>query len=794
MKRRAQEPPPTVTSSLTSALDGHPLIGCTRGPVQMSTLTPGGGRPTRAPPLRPAKRSPALAGGAPNHRITGRSPEAAVPSQALCVLATPLPPPRPGNARAPTRPPLGFPPAVPAAPGPPTAPHLQFKLHRRKEGKTPAPRGAAHTGGPPEMLDSLVPAVQELGRQVLPTLPLLSQEEVSMIWGYVSEFVERQLTLNKGVQIFGLGTFSFSRQKLEMGNKSTVLQRPVFIMAEKLVQLHGLKQNKMRTPGDIPVVPLNFVMISLESPFTRDTVEGCVKETLLFLSRSISTKQNVEFTFKGIGVLTIKDSKVKMKFYKDFLCLMDGSGTLTKALRNRPGTMDSVLSSREALMRRPCSVLSFPRIEHKDKESKSPMETIVEDEEKGQRKSELEDQPVQDGIKEIFATRNLPDKQAVSPTKVTSVTSLDKLEQSGSSGNVAPEKVKSDSLKSRTPSVSACQDHKKAGQEMCYVCLQRAQRNFPLYYGEEKRRREMEDEHLIQQYQMLKDQEAFYQCQMKSLATREQNQKNAAYNLGVAEAIRHHKNEKPEFYKSFLFDKRPLSSEINAFRQGEYSQSLLKQMDKRRENEIKERQNSQVMDRLEQVQLQEELAAQRAKYLQDKREEAQCYKRALDAQIKNKPSQLPMYEPDSSEPIFGKQEGDNIIERRIKEQNCMRHQVEAASRLKKNTILNQLLEQRRDLEMLRRTHRERLSDRVAELEQAKRINKCLQEDWKRSVAMKQQRDLEERAFERASNKVFLLDQCESYPRCVRCKRCTSNVGESNVWPKKKFIHDSRLLV
>lgn len=37
---------------------------------------------------------------------------------------------------------------------------------------------------------------------------------------------------------------------------------------------------------------------------------------------------------------------------------------------------------------------------------------------------------------------------------------------------------------------------------------------------------------------------------MRSLANREQNQKNAAYNLGVAEAIRIHKNEKPEFYVS----------------------------------------------------------------------------------------------------------------------------------------------------------------------------------------------------------------------------------------------------
>jgi hypothetical protein len=54
----------------------------------------------------------------------------------------------------------------------------------------------------------------------------------------------------QGVQISGLGTFTFSRQQLEVGNKKFVLvQRPVFIMAEKLVQTHGLKQNKVFSPG-----------------------------------------------------------------------------------------------------------------------------------------------------------------------------------------------------------------------------------------------------------------------------------------------------------------------------------------------------------------------------------------------------------------------------------------------------------------------------------------------------------------------------------------------------------------
>ncbi|OBS68020.1 hypothetical protein A6R68_03440 [Neotoma lepida] len=616
------------------------------------------------------------------------------------------------------------------------------------------------------MLDRIAPGFQDLRRQVLPTLPSLSQEEVSTIWGNVSEFVEKQLTMHKGVQISGLGTFTFTRQKLEMGNNKFILvQRPVFIMSEKLVQSHGLKQNKVFSPGDIPVVPLNFVMISLEGPFNRDTIEGCVKETLLFLSRSISVKQNVEFTFKGIGVLSIRDNK-------------------------RPGTMDSVLSSRESPGKRPNSTLAFPRIEHKETENKPPMEVIAEEGgEHRPRKTKLKDtSDKEEGAKDISSPKRHRDRQSISPAKVTSVSLLEKFERSGSGCK------RDDNEKLKISPAPACQDHNKAGQEMCYVCLQRAQRNFPLYYGDERRRREIEDERLMQQYQILKDQEAFFKNQVKSMAAREQSQKNAAYNLGVAEAIRNHKNEKPEFYKSFLFEKRPLSPEINAFKQEEYSQSLLKQIESKREKEIKQRQNRELMDRLEQVQLTEELAAQRAQYLKEKMEETQYYKRALDAQVKNKPSHLPMFEPDSAEPIFGKDEGEMEVDKQKREQSCMKHQMEAAASLKRNAILNQLVDQRRDLQMLQRTKREHLADRVAELDRVNRINQCLQEDWDRSLSMKKQRDLEEKAFERASDKLFLLDQCEKYRRCRQCQRRTSNVGESNVWPLNKFLQGSRLLV
>lgn len=86
--------------------------------------------------------------------------------------------------------------------------------------------------------------------------------------------------------------------------------------------------------GQIPVVQLNFAALSNETPFNRDTVESCVKEVLQALSRSVHAKRNVEFHFAGIGRLSIRESKVKMKFFKEFLRCMDGSGSLVQALSN----------------------------------------------------------------------------------------------------------------------------------------------------------------------------------------------------------------------------------------------------------------------------------------------------------------------------------------------------------------------------------------------------------------------------------------------------------------------------
>ncbi|KAJ6664869.1 hypothetical protein lerEdw1_005841 [Lerista edwardsae] len=654
------------------------------------------------------------------------------------------------------------------------------------------------------MLDTIHAALLENGKRVFLTLPKLTSEEIISIWGTVSEFVEKQLSLNKGVLIPGLGTFSFLRQKLEVGSNKFVT-RPVFLLSEKLAQIHGLKYTKIFTPGDIPIVKLNFIVLSLEGPFNRETVEGCIRETLLSFSRSIATKQTVEFTFKGIGVLVIRDSKVKMKFFKEFLQTMDGSGNLLKALSNRPGTGDSVLSGRDvaAPHSRSCNVVTFPRIEVKE------METIPEEGDAPSKEKEPSERL--SSRKENLPMKRLLSRQPISPAKVTGVSLTEDLEKNIKQKSPParpvtpvpdPSKAEQEAKptqipapRSRSPS-PLCDDHGRAGQEMCYLCMQRAQRSIPVVLGEDKRAREKEEDRILAQYLALKDQAAVQRQQAKTLANREKSQKIAAFNLGIAEAMRNHKNEKQaEAYKSYIFEKRPTSCTPHQ-KQEEYAQHLNKQLEEREVRERKEKQNQDLIDRLEHVQLAEELAAQRANFLKNRMEQIKYYKRALDTQIKMKPTPLPPFEPDSNEVIFGKYDMnlEKMEEAKKRAQEYAKCQLEAAADRKRAAILSQLVDQRKALDMFRRAKKQWLAEKGARFEKIFQMNLAVRDDWQKSIELKRLRDYEEKLFKRAGDKLLLLDQCANYRRCYQCKKRLDNSGETNIWADTKYIPGSRLVV
>ncbi|XP_041438647.1 coiled-coil domain-containing protein 81 isoform X2 [Xenopus laevis] len=639
------------------------------------------------------------------------------------------------------------------------------------------------------MLDFLL----ESSRSGFPTLPKLTEDEVSSIWASVSEFISHQMALQKGVHISGLGTFTLSRHTLNVGNnKSIVIQRPVFLLSEKVTQLHGLKYNKIFTTGDIPIGPLNFMTLSFGSSFSRDIIEGCVRETLSAFSRSIATKQNVEFNLKGIGALVIRDLKAKMKFYKDFINSMDGTGNLVKSLANRPGTCDSVMSERDSPVHRPrtCSTLLFPQIEGKGEGHTTTMETIAE--ENGdpeclgvipspREAAEKEHEGEEDNTsrRDVSSPKRLVNRPCIVPAKVTGISlDMERImkpktapERLGTSLSASFPKAVTEGGNNTTsllgirvpPPGTPCLDHCRAGQELCYLCMQRAQKNIPVYFTEERRLKEQEEQRILQEYQQMKDQEALL-----------------------------------KFQKSYFFQKRPLTPPA-LLKQGQCYQSLTKQIAEKKSKELTLKQDKDLLDRLERVQLSEELAAQRAKFLKEKNEQVQSYKSALDTQIttqgKMKPTFLLSSEPDTREPVFGRNDMTNekLAEKRQRALEVSKQQLQTSTESKRLVVLNELLKQRQEEDMLLKSKQQMLSDRAEQYNKMYRIQKTLQDEWAKSAELKRHKDNKEEKFIQAGSHL-LLDQFDMYRRCFQCKRRTSNRGESNIWSESRYIPGARIFI
>ncbi|CAH1225498.1 CCDC81 [Branchiostoma lanceolatum] len=528
--------------------------------------------------------------------------------------------------------------------------------------------------------------VTDAKRNKFSTIPTLTDEDVVSVWDNVSNFVEKQMSMQKGVHIAGLGTFTYIHKKLDVGNNKYILiQRPVFLLAEKFAQTHQLEATKHYTTGEIPVVQLNFAALSLETPFDRDTVEACVREVLGALSRAVGSRRNVEFTFNGIGKLQIRDSKVKMKFYKEFLTCMDGSGRLVDALKNRPGTADSVMSDRMTPRPLTSNTLVLPRISPKGEglnlegeESKKPtMPTIAEgadEEEKGQVEEEEggegeEEEMQEEEVKEsrLSAPPSRAGSRLQAPiAKVTGVNLMEDFQppltpakspcsiKDGLSPPKSPHPPKTPPPEVHhvlAPPRTACSEHTGSGGDMCYLCYQRASRNIPVSFSEERRRKELEQDRLLQQYQHMRDTEAIAKEQEQVMANRHHNQKVAAFNLGVSEALKAKKAKRdmnfhrglasgPHGKNAYIFHTRPLTPP-RLFKQEELAKFLEGQVQHRKDMEKRAAQDQSFIEKLEQAQLAEDLARQRYLQMKEKSDQTKKYMEALDTQIRDMASLVP---------------------------------------------------------------------------------------------------------------------------------------------------------
>ncbi|XP_066518246.1 coiled-coil domain-containing protein 81-like isoform X2 [Hoplias malabaricus] len=574
---------------------------------------------------------------------------------------------------------------------------------------------------------------------------------------------------------------------MDIGSKHVLIQRPVFLLSERLLQSHGLKQTKPFAAGDIPVVPLNFTAISMDSSFDRDVVEGCVRETLLLLLRAVSAQHTVLFTFRSIGVLLFRHSCVKMKFYKDFVSSMDGTGKLLCALKNRPGTSCSVLSGKQSSLERSISsnAVLLPKIESQfetDGKNDSPSNPH-DGQEENRTVSEIQNSPrhksrqcIQE--RNAFCSTDNPDPTA-SPDKLKRFAGFSQPPEDDV-GQVEKWRERSSAL--------ACHDHPRAGQELCYVCMQRAQRNVPLYLAAERRRNEQEEEKILNLVEQQKDEQFLQREHDEKEERRKIAIETAEFNLHKATLRGAEHFEGPSQSENYIFHRRPVSPP-KLLRRRNFMQELMEQVTCRRQQKMQSQHYHTISGKLHQFQLAEEIAKLRSEELQQKKDKVESLKKALCTQLEYRGTGIPALQPDSDGPVFGGKDRvpAALAAQQQRAQTHYQQNLSMANTKKNEVLFNRVSEQRKERDMMERNRKELIADRLKHFNTLQKLQDATATSWSHSAVLKKRRDSEEEAFIRYGSGV-LMEQCAQYRRCYHCKRTPGNRGESY------FIPGSRMLL
>ncbi|XP_051625418.1 coiled-coil domain-containing protein 81-like isoform X8 [Manacus candei] len=208
-----------------------------------------------------------------------------------------------------------------------------------------------------------------VGPEELPTLKELSNSEIWKIWSGASRYIHRQLLQKRAVET-GVGTFAIVpvHASVEEGKVLTV-ERPVFIVNKQLRTFYNLECEETKIPDETPVVQLDFGEIAADTHFRREIVELCVHETLLCFAGALADEKEVEFSFKGIGILAVRGKVVSMTFFDHCVLEPDVTGNMLKALLRDsnmmrivafPGQNDFNRVSRDEVITLPSLVVETP--------------------------------------------------------------------------------------------------------------------------------------------------------------------------------------------------------------------------------------------------------------------------------------------------------------------------------------------------------------------------------------------------------------------------------------------------
>ncbi|XP_023796435.1 coiled-coil domain-containing protein 81-like [Cyanistes caeruleus] len=174
-------------------------------------------------------------------------------------------------------------------------------------------------------------------------MPSVTPAERKAVWDAVAGYVQQQMLLHKGIRIPTLGSFDVVHTETLVGNKTVILQTPVFHLARNLGGVQNL-ENKDDLAGGKQLEPLKYAKVAMKASVSRRKVECCILGTTSLLYHCLEKGVSVAFVLRDVGVLLIEGSMVQMRFYLDFLEKVIGKRIQDRAILKALQQLDMVVS------------------------------------------------------------------------------------------------------------------------------------------------------------------------------------------------------------------------------------------------------------------------------------------------------------------------------------------------------------------------------------------------------------------------------------------------------------------
>ncbi|NXJ05706.1 CCD81 protein, partial [Odontophorus gujanensis] len=89
---------------------------------------------------------------------------------------------------------------------------------------------------------------------------------------------------------------------------------------------------------------IRYAAVAKAASVSWQKAESCIRDTTSLMSHCLHKGESVALVLKDVGVLLVEGTRVRMRFYYDFLERLSGKKNLEEAVFKIPRLMDVIVS------------------------------------------------------------------------------------------------------------------------------------------------------------------------------------------------------------------------------------------------------------------------------------------------------------------------------------------------------------------------------------------------------------------------------------------------------------------